>query len=211
MAASGPRSRARRRRSSADIRSLLLDSARELFRSKGYEATTSREICERAGVAEPLLFSNFGNKAGLFEAAVLAPIVEFVTDYASSWHDVAEEKPSERVDAFVPGLFEIAQRNRTVLLEALVQRLHRESGEEEDVIDQVAATLNGLQGVSDLERYEDVDVPAAFAAALGMVLGVALLDDLFFPGGSRHPSRERLVAEMEKFILYGTTRRRSGS
>lgn len=210
MAANETSSPARRRRSSADVRALLLESARELFLSKGYEATTSREICDRAGVAEPLLFSNFGSKAGLFEAAVLAPIAEFVGKYASSWRDVGEEKPSERVDAFVPGLFEMAQRNRTVLLEALVQRLHRESGDEPDLIDQVAATLQGLQGVSDLDRYDDVDAPAAVTAALGMVLGVALLDDLLFPGGSRRPSRERLVSEMEKFLLYGTTRRSSG-
>jgi AcrR family transcriptional regulator len=201
----------RRRRSSADIRALLIDSARELFLSKGFEATTSREICERAGVAEPLLFSNFGSKAGLFEEAVLAPIAKFVGEYASSWRDVGEEKPSERVDAFVPELFEIAQRNRTVLLEALVQRLHRESTDEPDLIDQVAGTLKGLEGVSDLDRYEDVDVPAAVTAALGMVLGVALLDDLLFPSGSRRPSRERLVAEMEKYLLYGTTRRGASS
>ena len=207
MAIGEASTRTRRRRSSADVRALLLESARELFRSKGYEATTSREICERAGVAEPLLFSNFGSKAGLFEAAVVAPIADFVTEYASSWRDVGEERPSERVDAFVPGLFEIAQRNRTVLLEALVQRLHRTSSEEPDVIDQVAGTLKGLQGVSELDRYEDVDAPAALAAALGMVLGVALLDDLLFPGGSRRPSRERLIAEMEKYLLYGTIRR----
>jgi AcrR family transcriptional regulator len=209
MAARETKTPARRRRSSADVRALLIDSARELFLSKGYEATTSREICERAGVAEPLLFSNFGSKTGLFEAAVLAPIAEFVSEYASSWRDVGEEKPSERVDAFVPELFEIAQRNRTVLLEALVQRLHRES-DEPGVIDQVAGTLKGLEGVSDLDRYENVDGPAALTAALGMVLGVALLDDLLFPGGSRRPSRERLVAEMEKFLLYGTTRREPG-
>jgi hypothetical protein len=40
-----------------------------------------------------------------------------------------------------------------------------------------------------------------------MVLGAALLDDLIFPRGSRRPSQERLIAEVEKFLLYGTTRR----
>ena len=40
-----------------------------------------------------------------------------------------------------------------------------------------------------------------------MVLGVALLDDLLFPRGSRRPGRDRLIAEMEKLVLYGITRR----
>src|SRR5438128_377595 len=132
------------RRSSADIRELLLEAARDLFRSEGYEATTTRQIAERAGVSEPLLFSNFGSKAGLFEAAVLTPIADFVTDYAASFSDHDADHPQ---------------------------------------------------------------TPAATAAVLGMVLGVALLDDLVFPSGSRRPSRDRLIAEMEKLTLHGITDR----
>src|SRR5947199_10711285 len=94
----------RKRRSSADVRDLLVEAARELFIAEGYEATTTRQIAERAGVAEPLLFSNFGSKAGLFEAAVLNPIADFVADYAASWRDHDSDPPEERVDAFVRGL-----------------------------------------------------------------------------------------------------------
>jgi AcrR family transcriptional regulator len=184
-----------------------VDAARELFLTQGFEATTTKQISERAGVGEPLLFTNFGSKADLFEIAVLTPIAEFVSDYAASWKNTDEAAPQQRVDAFVRGLYTIAQRNRTVLLAALVQRLDRDTGDQRDVLDRVAGTLQGLRGVSDLERYEDVDPPAAVAAALGMVLGVALLDDLLFPRDARRPSRERLVAEMEKLVLNGTTRR----
>lgn len=184
-----------------------MDAARELFLTQGFEATTTKQICERAGVAEPLLFTNFGSKAELFEIAVLAPIAEFVSDYAASWKTGDADAPEQRVDAFVRGLYTIAQRNRTVLLAALVQRLDRRPGEQRDVLDRVAATLQGLRGVSDLERYEDIDPPAAVAAALGMVLGVALLDELLFAPASRRPSRDRVIAEMEKLIFYGTTRR----
>lgn len=185
-----------------------MDAARELFLTQGFEATTTKQISERAGVAEPLLFTNFGSKSDLFEIAVLTPIAEFVSDYAASWKNADDAAPQQRVDAFVRGLYTIVQRNRTVLLAALVQRLDRDTGDQRnDVLDRVAGTLQGLRGVSHLERYEDVDPPAAVPAALGMVLGVALLDDLLFPQNSRRPNRDRLIAEMEKLILYGTTRR----
>jgi AcrR family transcriptional regulator len=196
----------RTRRPSADIRALVLDAARDLFLIQGFEATTTKQICERAGVAEPLLFRNFGSKTELFEIAVLAPIAEFVSDYATSWEKVDASAPEQRAETFVRGLHALAQRHRTVLLSALVQRTLEPNGER-DVLDRVAATLQGLSGVSDLDRYDDVDPPAALAAALGMVLGVALLDDLLFPRGSRRPSRARLTSEMEKYLLYGTTRR----
>jgi len=196
----------RTRRSSEDIRALLVDAARDLFLTQGFEATTTKQICARAGVAEPLLFTNFGSKADLFEIAVLSPIADFVSDYAASWTKVNENAPAQRVDAFVRGIYALVQQHRTVLLAALVQRTPGAGGER-DVLDRVAATLQGLSGVSELGRYDDVDPPAALAAGLGMVLGVALLDDLLFPRNTRRPSRERLIAEMEKFLLYGTTRR----
>jgi AcrR family transcriptional regulator len=197
----------RTRRTSADIQALLVDAARDLFRTQGFEATTTKQIAERAGVAEPLLFTNFGSKADLFDVAVLEPIAEFVADYAASWGTADVAVPEGRVDEFVQGLYAMAGRDRTVLLTALVRRLERHADGEPDVLDRVAGRLQGLSGVSELERYEDVDPPAALAAALGMVLGVGLLDDLLFPRNSRRPSRGRLIAEMEKFILYGITRR----
>lgn len=197
----------RTRRPSADIRALVLDAARELFLSQGFEATTTKQIAARAGVVEHLLFRNFGSKAALFEIAVLEPISEFVSDYADSWKMTGVEGPEQRVAAFVRGLYTMAKRDRTVLIAALARRLDRESADEPDVIDRVACTLQGLRGVSDLERYEDVDPSAAVPAVLAMVLGVALLDDLLFPRGSRRPGQARLIAEIEKFVLYGTTRR----
>jgi AcrR family transcriptional regulator len=199
----GPRTR----RTSADIRALLLDAARELFLSQGFEATTTKEIAERAGVAEHLLFRNYGNKAELFEVAVLAPIAEFVSDYATSWRSTTEAAPEQRVEAFVDGLYAIAQRDRTVLLAALARRSDRKPNGDPDMIDHVARTLQGLRGVSNLEQYQDADPPATITVALGMILGVALLDDLLFPRNTNRPGKDRLLAEMRKMLLYGTTRR----
>lgn len=197
----------RTRRTSEDIRALLVGAARDLFLTQGFEATTTKQICEQAGVAEPLLFTNFGSKADLFDIAVLEPIAEFVADYAASWRTTDVAAPEQRVDEFVRGLYAMAGRDRTVLLTALARRLEPGADGKPDVLDRVASKLQGLRGVSDLERFDDVDPPAALAATLGMVLGVGLLDDLLFPRNARRPSRDRLVAEMEKLILYGITRR----
>ena len=138
----------RTRRTSADIQALLVDAARDLFRTQGFEATTTKQIAERAGVAEPLLFTNFGSKADLFDVAVLEPIAEFVADYAASWGTADVAVPEGRVDQFVRGLYAMAGRDRTVLLTALVRRLERHADGEPDVLDRVAGRLQGLSGVS---------------------------------------------------------------
>ena len=45
-----------------EARERLLSGATELFASKGYAATTVREIVERAGVTKPVLYYYFRSK-----------------------------------------------------------------------------------------------------------------------------------------------------
>jgi len=48
-----------------DTRSRALDAAFRLFSQRGYEATSMREIAERAGVTKATLYYHFQNKADL--------------------------------------------------------------------------------------------------------------------------------------------------
>lgn len=43
----------------------ILQAAAKLFAQKGYEATSTREIMEAAGVTKPMLYYYFGSKEGL--------------------------------------------------------------------------------------------------------------------------------------------------
>ncbi len=48
----------------------ILDAALKLFSAKGYEATSTREICEIAGITKPTLYYFFGSKEGVYRALV---------------------------------------------------------------------------------------------------------------------------------------------
>jgi AcrR family transcriptional regulator len=56
------------------VRVAVLRSAAELFNSKGYAATTVREIVEAAGVTKPVLYYYFGNKEGVFLELLNSPV-----------------------------------------------------------------------------------------------------------------------------------------
>ena len=58
-------------------RQRLLNSAAELFNSKGYAATTVREIVKAAGVTKPVLYYYFRNKEGIFLELMRATYVKF--------------------------------------------------------------------------------------------------------------------------------------
>ncbi|MFT5683084.1 MAG: AcrR family transcriptional regulator [Myxococcota bacterium] len=57
--------------------SVILAAAREVFLERGFAGTTA-EVARRAGVSEGSIFNRFGNKQGLFRAAV-QPKIEDAT------------------------------------------------------------------------------------------------------------------------------------
>jgi AcrR family transcriptional regulator len=213
VATSQAAGRARRsRRPSAEVHDLLLDSARQLFAANGYAGTTTKDIASRAGVSERLLFTHFGSKDELFQVAVEGPFLEVVADYMSSWEVEAPGMTSEhRIHRFVSGLFDLARENRAILRSALARRTESGDDAEERLIGDLARALQGLEGtaVATQEPYgfEGIDPPVTVAAAGAMIFGMALLDDLLFPQGTRRPSRERLTTEMTQMLLHGSAHR----
>lgn len=70
-----------------DARRRLVISALRLFAEKGFEAATTREICEAAGANISAIRYYFGDKAGLYRAAFTEPMGEAqcgcnIADYA---------------------------------------------------------------------------------------------------------------------------------
>lgn len=58
------------RRTSGEVRALLLAAARELFLEQGFDATTIGQIADRSGVSRTVLFRHFSDKATLHRAAL---------------------------------------------------------------------------------------------------------------------------------------------
>src|ERR1700758_2729858 len=75
----------RPRRSSAEVRSRILSAAVALFAERGYGNATTREIAQRADVAEQVIFRIYPTKQALFDAAVVEPFDEFLSEYSARW------------------------------------------------------------------------------------------------------------------------------
>src|SRR5258708_7602478 len=94
-------------------RELILAAAHNVFSEHGYARATTREIAERAGVAEPLLFRSFGSKANLFNEVVFGPMHAFMLEWekfdaeAGGGYGVAG-----LAKRFVAGLYAVLGGNR---------------------------------------------------------------------------------------------------
>jgi AcrR family transcriptional regulator len=113
---SSPNNLRRRRRSRDEVRSLMLDAARELFASKGFAATTTRQIAERATVTEQLLFNHFESKQGLFTVAVVRPFEDFVNAQLDTWVSTVDSQmePSQMMRRYVAGLYALVLEHRAL-------------------------------------------------------------------------------------------------
>jgi TetR/AcrR family transcriptional regulator len=90
----------------------IRNAAAELFADKGFAATSTREICQRAGVTKPVLYYHFGNKEELYEELVLDTFNEYQKDLRRATHRgrTTREKLVEAVTA----MFAFLRRNRTL-------------------------------------------------------------------------------------------------
>jgi AcrR family transcriptional regulator len=196
------------RRTSEEIRSRLLDAARELFAERGYDATTVRDISTRSGVAQQQLFHNFGSKDGIFDAAFVTPLAELVNWYVAGFNNAPPGSGiDERVANLVYGLYDLARDNRATLLTIVSRRAL--SGDPDagvsDLLDHIARTLREMEGV--VEYPPGIDLPAAVVTAAGMVFGTVLLEDMLYPAGAPRLDRDRVTAEMITTLLHGSLHR----
>ena len=200
------------RRSPEEVRRLLLGSARELFGTKGYGGTSTREIAAHATVSETLLFRHFGSKAKLFGLAVLDPINEFIHEYVEEWKSrPVEDHTAEAVAyAYIEGFYRLLCENRQLVL-ALVAAGAFESMPELVDASPLSKLLDELELVAareaDARGYAPFDVSAATRIVAGMVMAMSLLDDWLFPPEQRRPDRQRIVDEMVAFMVHGLAHR----
>ena len=182
----------RPRRSSAEVRSRILSAAAALFAERGYGDATTREIARRAEVAEQVIFRIYPTKQALFDAAVVEPFDQFLSEYTARWLAAPTPggNPEEVLQQFVEELHDLVRENRQ-LVAALAA-----SG---------SLTARTQPALAKLEKMGTViaethgllfDPELSVRIAAVMVVAVTMLEDQLFDGAG-----DRLVAEMVRMLV----------
>ncbi|GAA0605737.1 hypothetical protein GCM10009547_04540 [Sporichthya brevicatena] len=199
------------RRPSAVVRGLLLDSARRLFAARGYAGASTREIAADAGVNEALIFRHFGNKVGLFRAAVVEPFRALIDDFVDSWEAtyIANSMSTEDLTgAWIHALHDMMHEHRELIVALIgANSFDAENDPDGDLLsDAFARPLERLERFTRREmagRGLGANPTVAVRATFGMVLSMAVLDDWFFSGVTRPPSEETIAREMTDLVVFG--------
>ncbi|HVW34934.1 MAG TPA: helix-turn-helix domain-containing protein [Acidimicrobiia bacterium] len=87
----------RTRLKAEERRELIVDAARRVFLDAGFAGARTRRIAEEAGITEALLYRFFPSKEAIYEAAVLAPLEDFVTEMLAATTEI-EASSADRED-----------------------------------------------------------------------------------------------------------------
>jgi len=188
----------RRRRSTDEVRRRILDAAGELFTEQGFDATTTRQIASRAGVVEPLVFRQFGSKAGLLEAVVVEPLTNFVEQFAARWQDDmrASRKLDERVREFLAQLYDLLAANRDVVVNLLLAGEPTSDGEGlATPIDQLFETMAEVSRFAGYPGDPTMKVRLTF----GQVASAVVFDRWLWHGTP--PTRDEIIDALTDELL----------
>jgi AcrR family transcriptional regulator len=93
---------------SGSAKEAIRDAAAALFAEKGFAATSTREICARAGITKPVLYYHFGNKEQLYEEVFLETFDEYQRELRRAAR--RGRTPNERLTNVLAAMFSFVRR-----------------------------------------------------------------------------------------------------
>lgn len=103
-----------------DSRTALLDAAAEEFARNGLKGTRIREIVQRSGVNERMIYHHFDSKEGLFRAVIQREIAGMGQAWRKVVAEVGELEPYEGMRLALSALFD-AVHDRPLLVALVIQ------------------------------------------------------------------------------------------
>jgi AcrR family transcriptional regulator len=193
----------RPRRTTAEVRHLILQAARERFASDGFAGATTNAIANSADVSETVLFRHYPTKERLFEAAVIEPFEEYVARYTEGWRHVpaTAADPATVLRDYAAELYDIVAAERELFAALMARGLHS------DELTAAFARLDEMGETMATQYGLDYDVPVAVRTAFMMVMSSSVFQASLFPGADGL-TRDRIVAELGEMLVGAALHRR---
>jgi len=192
----------------------ILAAALALFAEKSYEEVGTREIADRAGVAEGTLFHNFVNKNGILDA-IMQPIMQNILPTMLNALDQAVlDGDSQTLDAFIVALVTdrvaFAERNQESLAVILSQFFNNEADRaavmgmvSPEILTQANVVMDRLKAAGEL-----VDWPNRMSLQLiYSTLGGYLVEKVLYPDLNQLDTKQT-VRYLSDFLVNGLSPRR---
>jgi AcrR family transcriptional regulator len=202
----------RSRRSSREVRALLLDAAARVIGEKGLGAST-REIATVAGVSENSLFRHFPTKSDLVVAAVIDPFVRFLETFREKWEAQRNSPLTDDtlIHLLVGDLYRNLKERRGLVTAFAMAAMDPSAAAMRDrvarALDSLFAVLRQIgedrAGVG--EGFDPTAVELTIRLHVAMITCSVIMADVFLPRDPR-PDDTELINHIAEVNLYGVPR-----
>jgi TetR/AcrR family transcriptional regulator len=169
---------ARRRLRAPERRDQIVGAARAVFSELGVSGTRVRDVAERAGITEPLVYRYFRSKDEIYQLAILEPLDRFIESLTAQTHELAQRSDMSRSqvlehfhELFLGHVIEMAPLIGAALFSDPVEgpRFYDQVlfPRVRDVVVRVIVDVSGWEA-------DSLDVDVAAQALLGVYFGIAL-------------------------------------
>lgn len=199
-----------RRRSSTEVRQLLLDAGAHVFREQGFQRATTDRIAEVADVSMSVLFRHFPTKGDLFREAIIQPFIDSLAAFTVTWRESFAEPVSEAqiMRDMVTELYDSLRGHEDAVaaLSRADDSLDEATAEEiAGLFDQCFARLRDMGRAEAARRSwfsgEEMELTSRLLVAL--LTACVSHRRWFLPTGRHRLSRERIVDHITNLMLYG--------
>jgi AcrR family transcriptional regulator len=174
-----------------ETRRKILDAAAELFRSRGFDATTTRDIAREAGIAAGTLFNYFVSKEAIVARLAETALAKGRTAFA---RQAIDGNPEEELFALAAAELRQLKPLRkffTPLLETVLSPLAAARGRTEDDCFR-AEHLELVAGIARKHGVEELS-PVSFQVYWALYTGV-----LAFWAADKSPRQEDTLAMLDR-------------
>ena len=172
-------------------RRTILETAEELFRTQGFETTTTRDIAKAAGIATGTLFNYFATK----EAIVTMLVTSALEQSAKRNSDQQAESLEEALFAYAASALRLLKPYRTMLAPVLETSLSPLASGLDDGNDLRAQHLERVVELAKQHRLDASLSPVALQMYWTLYLGV-----LAFWTNDRSPKQEQTLALLDQSL-----------
>ncbi|MDX8145611.1 TetR/AcrR family transcriptional regulator [Lentzea sp. BCCO 10_0061] len=148
----------RRERERAERHQLIIDAARDLAESDGWDAVTTRRLAEKVEYSQPVLYSHFKGK----DAIVRAVAIQGCGELARLLRKARPSRGESRLRAAAEAYLEFARRRPALYDAMFVQQSDIPWGTDEvpqellDAFGELVAAVEPVRGERDLEALTEV-------------------------------------------------------
>jgi AcrR family transcriptional regulator len=193
---------------------LIVAAARDLFGRQGFTNTAVKDVADRAGVVEIVVYRIFGTKAQLFEEVIFGQLVEAIVGWLDDWsvRDPGDASSWESGRAYIEGVYRMVSANRGQILALLAAEAFEPAfaGQRatSSPINQALQRIESLVGrEAQAQGWRSVDVALATRVTFSMIFSIAMFPDTLLPPGAERPDDDRVIDEMTAFMIHGVSGR----